>query len=169
MKLDSDQIIRDLLREINIAHQWFEHESMHRCEDTHGWHQENKLPGVRAKNLFLRNKNGKRHFMLILPQEKKFDKTYFKILTEQKCGFAEEERMMKYLGVRPGSVSPFCLITDQEGHVEVLIDQDLMTAEFLYFHPQRNTASIQVTPKDLEAWLNHHQNDWMKISWPMSK
>ena len=163
---DSDQIIRNLLQELEIAHEWFEHESIHRCEDSLAWHQENKLPGVRAKNLFLRNKNGKRHFMLILPQDKNFDKTHFKILTEQKCGFADEERMMKHLGVKPGSVSPFCLIADAEGHVEVLIDENLMSEEFLYFHPQRNTASIQIKPTDLTTWLNHHKNHWGTVTWP---
>jgi len=163
---NSDQIIRDLLHELEIVHEWYEHESMHRCEDTHAWHSEKKLPGVRAKNLFLRNKNGKRHFMLILPQEKSFDTTHFREMTTQKCGFASEERMMKYLGVKPGSVSPFCLITDNEGHVEVLIDQGLMEEEFLYFHPQRNTASIQIVPNDLARFLDHRGNTWETVDWP---
>jgi len=163
---DSDQIIRDLLQELEIVHEWYEHESMHRCEDTHAWHLEKQLPGVRAKNLFLRNKNGKRHFMLILPQEKKFDTAQFREMTTQKCGFASEERMMKYLGVKPGSVSPFCLVTDNEGHVEVLIDQGLMAEEFLYFHPQRNTASIQLTPNDLVKFLDHRGNTWEAVEWP---
>ena len=163
---DSDQAIRDILQELEIVHDWYEHESMHRCEDTHAWHSESKLPGVRAKNLFLRNKNGKRHFMLILPQEKSFDTPLFREMTTQKCGFASEERMMKYLGVKPGSVSPFCLITDDEAHVEVLIDASLMEEPYLYFHPQRNTASIQILPADLEKWFNHRGNPWQTIDWP---
>jgi len=163
---NSDEIIKQLLGELNIVHQWFEHESMHRCEDTHEWHQANKLPGVRAKNLFLRNKNGKRHFMLILPQEKSFDKEIFRDLKQQKTGFASEDRMMKYLGVKPGSVSPFCLVSDDDGHVEVMIDAGLMQEEFLYFHPQRNTASIQVKPADLEIWLTDRGNPWETVDWP---
>ncbi len=162
----TDQIIRDALQALNITHEWYEHESMHRCEDTHEWHNAMQLPGVRAKNLFLRNKNGKRHFMLILPQEKAFDKDIFREMTGQKCGFASEDRMMKYLGVKPGSVSPFCLITDSEAHVEVLIDADLMQEEFLYFHPQRNTGSIQVTPAGLETFLNARGNQWETVEWP---
>lgn len=163
---NSDQAIQELLTKLAIDYQWHEHESMHRCEDTHEWHQRMGLPGVRAKNLFLRNKNGKRHFMLILPQEKAFDTPTFREISGQKCGFASEDRMMKYLGVKPGSVSPFCLITDEAAHVEVFVDQDLMTEEYLYFHPQRNTASVQVVPADLEAWLNHRGNTWQAIEWP---
>lgn len=162
---NSDKAILEVLKQLEIAHQWYEHESMHRCEDTHEWHRTQQLPGIRAKNLFLRNKNGKRHFMLILPQEKTFDKDEFRTLTEQKCGFADEERMERYLGVKPGAVSPFCLITDAEGHVEVLIDEDLMTEEFLYFHPQRNTASIQITPAGLAQWLDSRGNSWQAVTW----
>ena len=163
--MNSDKAIQDLLHELEIVHEWYEHESMHRCEDTHAWHTEKKLPGARAKNLFLRNKNGKRHFMFILPQEKSFDTAQFREMTGQKCGFASEERMMKYLGVKPGSVSPFCLIADADSHVEVLVDQDLMIEEFLYFHPQRNTASIQCTPADLETWFDHRGNTWQAVEW----
>lgn len=166
---DSDKALLDILKELEIKHEWYEHESMHRCEDTHEWHQAHQLPGARAKNLFLRNKNGKRHFMLILPQEKSFDKDLFREISTQKCGFADEDRMMKYLGVKPGSVSPFCLITDQDGHVEVMIDASLMEEEFLYFHPQRNTASIQLTPADLAVWFDSRENEWQTVDWPSEK
>ena len=54
--MNSDKAIQDLLHELEIVHEWYEHESMHRCEDTHAWHTEKKLPGARAKNLFLRYK-----------------------------------------------------------------------------------------------------------------
>ena len=166
MNPQSDQIIQKALEALSIKYQWFEHESIHRCEDSLAWHQENKLPGVRAKNLFLRNKNGKRHFMLILPQDKSFDKDAFRSISGQKCGFASDDRMMQFLGVRPGSVSPFCLVSDTDQAVEIYIDQDLMTEPYLYFHPQRNTASIQLIPADLEKWLNHCGNQWQTIDWP---
>ena len=162
---DSDQRIRESLNTLGIAFEWFEHESMHRCEDTLEWHNEHKLPGVRAKNLFLRSKNGKRHFLLILPQEKSFNKDQFRAITEQKCGFADETRMMKYLGVKPGSVSPFCLVSDVDGEVELYIDEDLMKESYLYFHPQRNTASIQLTPAGVTTWLDSRQNNWQTCEW----
>ena len=33
--------------------------------------------------------------------------------------------MMKYLGITPGSVSPFALINDKENHVHVFLDENL--------------------------------------------
>lgn len=52
------------------------------------------------------------------------------------------EAAMKYLGLTPGSVSPFGLINDKEKHVHLFLDESLKTARRLSFHPNINTASL---------------------------
>jgi Ala-tRNA(Pro) deacylase len=58
-----------------------------------------------------------------------------KQLCQGKLSFASPERMMKYLGVTPGSVTPFGLIHDEEHHIYVFLDKNLQKAERLSFHP----------------------------------
>ena len=49
---------------------------------------------------------------------------------------------MKYLGVTPGSVSPFGLINDHDRRVRVFLDRDLATADRVSFHPNINTVTL---------------------------
>jgi Ala-tRNA(Pro) deacylase len=67
-----------------------------------------------------------------------------KQLKQGKLSFASDQRMMKYLGVTPGSVTPFGLINDVEHHVHVFIDQNITRSKTISFHPCINTASIVV-------------------------
>jgi Ala-tRNA(Pro) deacylase len=73
--------------------------------------------------------------------------------------------MMKYLGVTPGSVTPFGLINDAEHHVHVFLDSNLQKAEKLSFHPCVNTASLIVTKNDFLRFLNFVQNpyEWIEV------
>lgn len=75
-----------------------------------------------------------------------------------KLSFASDQRLKKYLGVEPGSVSPFGLINDKEKHVHLFIDEKLNESERLTFHPNVNTASLVVSKEDLLKFLAHTGN-----------
>ena len=45
-------------------------------------------------------------------------------LHQGKLSFASPERLMRYLGVKPGSVTPFGLINDVDHHVIVFVDRN---------------------------------------------
>ena len=70
-----------------------------------------------------------------------------------KLSFASPERLMKYLGVTPGSVSPFGLIHDQDRHVRVFLDRELKQAARISFHPNINTRTLVLTFTDFERFL----------------
>ena len=70
-----------------------------------------------------------------------------------KLSFASPERLMKYLAVTPGSVSPYALIHDRERHVRLFIARDLKTAERISFHPHINTATIVTRLSDFVRFL----------------
>ena len=72
---------------------------------------------------------------------------------------------MKYLGVQPGSVTPFGLINDTEHHVHVFIDQKLQEAEKVSFHPCINTASLIIKREDLIRFLEYQTNtyEWIEL------
>jgi Ala-tRNA(Pro) deacylase len=67
---------------------------------------------------------------------------------------------MKYLGVEPGSVSPFGLINDPDKHVHLFMDEKLLEYDRLAFHPNVNTASIVVSKTDFLKFLDHTGNTY---------
>jgi Ala-tRNA(Pro) deacylase len=124
------------------------------------------IPGVRVKNLFLRNKKGDRHYLVILPIEKAADlRTLVKVVGDDRLSFGSPERLMARLGLTPGSVSPFGLLNDAAGSVAVIVDQDLRTADRLIFHPNINTASVSIARADFERFLAARPNvvRWLRL------
>jgi Ala-tRNA(Pro) deacylase len=67
---------------------------------------------------------------------------------------------MKYLGVEPGSVSPFGLINDIENHVHLFIDEELKSYTHLAFHPNLNTASLVISKSDFLKFLDYTGNTY---------
>ena len=115
--------------------------------------------GRTCKNLFLRNKKGNRHYLVVLEISKKADlRQIVKLVGDDRLSFGSPERLMDTLGLTPGSVAPFGLINDHDRTVRVLIDEDLRGARRLIFHPNINTASIVVSWSDLEKFLESRRN-----------
>jgi Ala-tRNA(Pro) deacylase len=117
------------------------------------------IRGTQCKNLFLRNKKGNRHYLVVLEISKQADLRHVaKLVSDDRLSFGSPERLMARLGLTPGSVSPFGLINDADHSVRVLIDRDLRSAERLIFHPNINTASVVVTWTDFERFLESRGN-----------
>ncbi len=94
------------------------------------------IPGTPVKNLFLRNKKGDRHYLVILPIDKEADlRQLVKVIGDDRLSFGSAERLLAQLGVTPGSVSPFGLLHEGSGAVRVIVDTALRSAERLIFHP----------------------------------
>jgi Ala-tRNA(Pro) deacylase len=124
------------------------------------------IPGAAVKNLFLRNKKGDRHYLVILGIDKEADlRRLVKIVGDDRLSFASPERLMKHLGVRPGSVSPFGLIHDANRAVRVIVDSDLRNADRLIFHPNDNTASLSIAAPDFVRFLEEQGNavQWITL------
>lgn len=117
------------------------------------------LRGAEIKNLFLRNKKGNNHYLVILEVSKAADlKQIVKLVGDDRLSFGSPERLMNELGLTPGSVSPFGLINDGDGSVRVLVDADLRGKERLIFHPNINTASVVISWADLEKFFASRRN-----------
>jgi Ala-tRNA(Pro) deacylase len=145
------------LASLGIPYERFEHPPVFTSEeaDVH-WRD---LPGVRCKNLFLRNKKGDHHYLVVLEISKKADlKQIVRMVGDDRLSFGSPDRLMAELGLTPGSVSPFGLLNDGDGSVMVLIDEDLRGADGLIFHPNINTASVVVSWEGLERFLQSRSN-----------
>lgn len=117
------------------------------------------VPGTGIKNLFLRNKKGDRHYLVILPVDKQADLRHLvKIIGDDRLSFGSPERLLHHLGVTPGSVSVFGLIHEGSTTVRVIVDEDLRAAERLIFHPNDNRASVSITFQDFERFLASRPN-----------
>ncbi|MBR6648916.1 MAG: prolyl-tRNA synthetase associated domain-containing protein, partial [Bacteroidaceae bacterium] len=74
-------------------------------------------------------------------------------LHQGKLSFASPQRMEKYLGLTPGSVSPFGLINDKENHVHLFIDSNLQKVTSLSFHPNDNRATVVISQQQFMHYL----------------
>ena len=117
------------------------------------------MAGAFCKNLFVRNKPGKRHYLIIAEHLKPLDLLALShTLGDSRLSFASDERMMRFLGVHPGAVSPFGLINDEKHEVIVVLDEELTRAGFVNFHPNVNTATLTVSSADLMKFLKARGN-----------
>jgi Ala-tRNA(Pro) deacylase len=113
-----------------------------------------RLPGAKTKNLFLRDKRGLRHFLVTVPHDLAVDlHALGTIIGAGRLGFASPERLVKWLGVTPGSVSMLALCNDTTGAVEFVIDRTLWEAPALQAHPLVNTATMVLSHADLERFV----------------
>ncbi len=125
------------------------------------------IDGAKVKNLFLRNKKGDRHYLVILAISKQADlRALVKMVGDDRLSFGSPERLMANLGLTPGSVSPFGLMNDVRHAVRVIVDQDLRSAERLIFHPNINTASVAIAGADFVRYLESTGNvvRWVQVS-----
>ena len=117
------------------------------------------IRGTPCKNLFLRNKKGNRHYLVVLEISKQADlKHIARLVSDDRLSFGSPERLMAELGLTPGSVTPLGLLNDHDRSVRVLIDRDLRDASGLILHPNINTASVVVSWADLEKFLESRGN-----------
>ncbi len=144
--------VYDALRALGIPFTTHHHPPVFTGDDAaQHWGQ---IPATQVKNLFLRNKKGDRHYLVILRVDKQADlRQLVKVVADDRLSFGSPERLMTYLGVAPGSVSPFGLINDAAHVVRVIVDADLRAAERLIFHPNDNRASVTIGVEDFSRFL----------------
>lgn len=145
--------VLDYLTENNIEHTWYTHDEAPTIEIARTqWRDDGSK---HCKNLFFRNHKGNRHYLVILDCER--DLCIHDLeqrLHQGKLTFASPRRMNQYLGLCPGSVSPFGLINDTENHVHLFIDENLKKEESLSFHPNDNRATVVVSQQEFMRYLS---------------
>lgn len=146
------------LQELNIAYKEVEHTPVYTIEDMDKLG--NVFEGAKiCKNLFVRDQKGKRHFLVVLPEEKRVPLADIATkIGSTKLSFASEERLMKYLKLAPGAVTPLAVINDETNDVEVVFDEDLKKEKLLGVHPCVNTSTILITPESLEKYVKESNN-----------
>ena len=144
--------VEEFLRSHQIQYILHEHPAVYTCEEAE--RVCSSVPGLACKNLFLKGKRSGQYYLVILPATKKADLKIISELTcESKLTFATKEDLHEKLGLEAGAVSPFGLLNDQAGEVLVYIDREVYLADLVSFHPNRNTASLELTGEMFRKFL----------------
>ncbi len=161
------------LRERGIPFSNYNHPEGKTIEEAKVWWKDDG--SVHCKNIFLRNHKGNQHYLVSFNCDHDLDihdleqRLKARLQAQGKAApgklsFASAERMMKYLGLEPGSVSPFGLINDQDDHVIFFIDETLKQAESLSFHPNDCRGTVVIKRNDFERYLEAVGNQYEYMS-----
>ena len=156
-------IVFEALEALGAPYEVWEHPAVYTIEEMDALYLPD--PSVVVKNLFLRDAKGKQHFLVVLQKDKQADLRALGEHLGVKLSFASEERLMKYLGLEKGAVTPFGILNDTERAVEVLLDADLECMPLIGVHPNENTATVVLKPADLVRIIERHGNpvEYMKV------
>jgi len=145
------------LQELGILYEIWYHPPLPTIEEAIEYWKD--MPGTHCKNLFFRNHKGNRHYLVLLECHQTLDiHSLEQKLKQGKLSFASDKRMEKYLGVTPGSVTPFGLINDSDKHVKVFIESELLDVTHISFHPNDNRASLVLSNNDFKKYLHNRGN-----------
>ena len=144
----------EVLDGLTISYEKFDHAPVYTCKEANRINSH--ISGAKTKNLFLRDRKGKRHFLVVVLDEKQIDLNFLsECLDVKQLSFASPERLEKYLGTTPGSVSILGVINDPDGLVELIIDRDVWQSETLQCHPLVNTSTLVIQLSDIETLFEH--------------
>lgn len=150
--MSRERIVIDFLERNGIRHELYRHPAAPTIEQARvHWRDDGSK---HCKNLFFRNHKGDRHYLVCFDCDRSLAiHDLEKRLGQGKLTFASPERMERYLGLEPGSVSPFGLINDRGHHVHLFLDRRLQASHSLSFHPNDCRATVVVPRTEFERYL----------------
>ncbi len=144
--------LKDYLAKNGIKYKLHEHPAVFTVAESKSIEAIQKIPGMRSKNLFLRDENHN-FYLICMPGEKRLNiRALEKKLGVKKLNFASAEDLKAELNLKPGSVSIFAMINAK--NTKLIIDKELWDAEITGFHPNVNTATLEIQHKDLEKFIS---------------
>lgn len=158
--VDAEQVraVTRRLAELGIAYAMHEHAPVFTVDEAiREW---GAIDAVHCKNLFLRNKKGNRHYLVVAEHDTAIDIARLgELFGGERLSFGSPERLLRCLGLTPGSVSPFGLINDAAHEVVVGVEARLAGVERVGFHPNVNTATVVISGADFARFLAASGND----------
>jgi len=148
-RLEKEIRTYDLLDSLGIEYERVDHEEANTMEACLAI-DEVLAPAVICKNLFLCNAQKTKFYLLMIREDKKFlTKDISKQINSARLSFGPAEYMEQFLDITPGSVSVLGLMNDKENNVTLLVDEDVLKAEYFGCHPCINTSSLRLKTADV--------------------
>jgi Ala-tRNA(Pro) deacylase len=154
MKNDRKAAVCALFTELRIEYDLIEHPPIFSQADNEK-HKVN-IGAVIFKNLFLRNADGSRYYLLSLPLTKRADLVKVRmILGESRLSFGDEGALFEKLNIHPGSVSFLNIVGKPDTDVIFLIDKEIYDCARFGVHPNDNTGTILFAAQEIPKILDH--------------
>ena len=174
MSMERQDKVLKYLEDHQIPFECYNHPEGKTIEEAKRWWRDDG--SVHCKNIFMRNHKGTQHYLICfdcehdlaihdLEQRLKASLIAAGKNSPGKLSFASPERMMRYLGLELGSVSPFGLINDTDHHVILFLDKNLQQAESLSFHPNDCRGTVVIKREDFCRYLQCVGNtvEWIEL------
>jgi len=163
-RLEKEIRTYDLLDSLGIEYERVDHEEANTMEACAAI-DEVLAPAVICKNLFLCNTQKTKFYLLMIKNDKKFKtKEISKQINSARLSFAPLEYMEQYLDITPGSASVMGLMNDKENQVTLLVDEDVLAAEYFGCHPCINTSSLRLKVSDVfGTFLKAVDHDYITV------
>jgi Ala-tRNA(Pro) deacylase len=146
-----ERLLYTELERLGIAWRTVHHAPAHTVDEARALRGD--LPGGHAKNLFLKSKKGD-YLLACVEETASVDVQALARATAcDRLSFASPERLKEWLGLEPGSVTPFGLLHARhhpgQARLRVVLDERLARQETLWFHPLHNGATTEIASLDL--------------------
>lgn len=165
MIAEVEKPVYEVLNELNIPYMRVEHDATITCEEADQCM--GHLTGTPSKSLFLTNKKKTAFWLVLMNGNKPLNiKEFSPLIGEKHVSFASEEKMVEKLNLTPGMVSVFGLINNKEHDITVVVDTELREREKITFHPNINTATIEIPTDDMYRFIEHMGNPMIEITLP---
>ena len=160
--------IFEFLSRHEIAFDRYDHPALFTCEDAER-HVLN-IPGTGTKNLFLRDKKGEKHYLVVVPHSKQVDLVSLaSVLQSTRFSMGSPERLERYLGVTPGSVTLLALVNDADRLVQLVIDKTIWESTQIQCHPLVNTSTLVLDIAGVQKFFSITGHQALVLDVPRAK
>ena len=157
--------IYEFLAGHSIGYERYDHPPVFTCEQAR--QLDPSVTGLPTKNLFLRDKPGRRHFLVVVADKKRVDlKSLAAGLGVSRLSLGSAQRLQKHLGIDAGAVSLLALVNDIDRAVEVILDEDVRQAEAIRCHPLVNTSTLVISRAGIEQVLKTTGHNYKVMAVP---
>lgn len=146
-----------LMDDLSLKYKVYDHDPIFTVEE--GLHLKENIPGTHCRNLFLRDKK-KKMFLIVAANETEIDlKKLPELIDSGRLSFGSADRLWENLGIKQGSVNPFCIINDKNKNVRIILDAHMMAQPLVNYHPMDNAQTIGLPPADLIKFIKSTEHE----------
>ena len=146
MASESKQTVLNWLNNNHINYEEHNHQPIFTVEE--GQKIAADIGSFCCKSLLVKNK--KTFFLVVLDSKKKFSSKYAaKALQTGHLSFASADDLAKLLGTFAGAVSLLGLIFDKDKMVSLVLDEDILSKNYIDCHPCTNDCSLKLKVTDV--------------------
>lgn len=125
--------------------------------------------GVLTKTLFMAGKKDRKFYMIIMDEHSHMGLKEMSEMVGDRLHFAKEEQLMDKMGLKPGIVSLFGLLNNEEHDINVYVEKGIMNERLITFHPNDNTATVFMNVTDMFKVLDDLKYEYTLFDVPVEE